>query len=294
MNDEPGKIVFRLLGPLSICLNGMQVTPSASKQRQIMALLALNAGHVVTVPTLVEELWAEAPPRSSATTLQTYIMQLRNRLSAAAAQDSDVRTMISTRHGGYMLEAQACQIDVPDFMGLARAGRAAAEAGDYLTASDLLGRALALWRGGALTDMRLGPMLELNAASLEEARLGVLERRIKADLALERHTDLLSELTLLTAKNPMNENLCALLMIALYRSGHVGRALKAFQSIRAVLKDELGVEPCPQLQRLQGRILSGDPALDAGEPAVPDRDRAAKNGRTYLMESASGRSISGR
>jgi DNA-binding SARP family transcriptional activator len=294
MNNEPGKIVFRLLGPLSIRLNGILVTPSATKQRQIMALLALNAGHVVTVPTLVEELWGDSPPRSSATTLQTYIMQLRNRLSAAAAQDSDVRTMISTRHGGYMLDVQACQADVPEFMGLARAGRAAAEAGDYLTASDLLGRALALWRGSALTDMRLGPVLELEAASLEEARLGVLERRIKVDLALERHTDLLGELTLLTAKNPMNENFCALLVIALYRSGHVGRALEAFQRMRAVLREELGVEPCPQLQRLQQRILSGDPALDTGEPAVPDRDRADQNGRGHVMMNASGRGIIGR
>src|ERR1039458_8491538 len=149
MNNEPGKkIVFRLLGPLSIYLSGTSVTPTATKQRQIMTLLALNAGHVVTVPTLVEELWGNAPPRSSATTLQTYIMQLRNRLSAAVKEDddNDVRTMISTRHGGCMLEAQACQADVPEFMRLARAGRAAVEAGDYPAASDLLGRALALWQ----------------------------------------------------------------------------------------------------------------------------------------------------
>ena len=83
MNNEPGKIGFRLLGPLSICLNGILVTPSATKQRQIMALLALNTSHVVTVPTLIEELWGDAPPRSSATTLQTYIMQLRNQIGRA-------------------------------------------------------------------------------------------------------------------------------------------------------------------------------------------------------------------
>jgi DNA-binding SARP family transcriptional activator len=293
MNNEPGKIVFRLLGPLSICLNGIPVTPSATKQRQIMALLALNAGHVVTVPTLVEELWGDSPPRSSATTLQTYIMQLRNRLSAAAARDSDVRTMISTRHGGYMLDVQACQADVPEFMGLARAGRAAAEADNHLSASEQLSRALALWRGSALADMRLGPVLELDAASLEEARLGVLERRIKVDLALGRHTDLLGELTLLTGKNPMNENFCALLMIAFYRSGHVGRALEAFQRMRAVLREELGVEPCPRLQRLQQRILSGDPALDTGEPAVAGRDRAGQNGRGHVTMNASSRGIIG-
>jgi DNA-binding SARP family transcriptional activator len=62
----------------------------------------------------------------------------------------------------------------------------------------------------------------------------------------------------------MNENLCAFLMTALYRTGHVGRSLEAFRRLRSVLYAELGVEPCPRLQRLQTAILSGDPALEAG------------------------------
>jgi DNA-binding SARP family transcriptional activator len=80
-------------------------------------------------------------------------------------------------------------------------------------------------------------------------------------------------------------------MMAMYRSGHVGRALEAFQRMRAVLREELGVEPCPQLQRLQQRILSGDPALDGGEPAVPDRGRAGQNGRAHVAMNASGYGI---
>jgi DNA-binding SARP family transcriptional activator len=154
---------------------------------------------------------------------------------------------------------------VDEFGHLSAAGRAAAERGDHLAASEQLGRALMLWRGPALVDVRLGRVLELEATSLEETRLGVLERRIEADLALGRHADLLGELTLLTARNPMNENFCALLMTALYRSGHVGRALEAYQRVRAVLRDELGVEPCPWLRRLQQAILSGDPALESGK-----------------------------
>jgi SARP family transcriptional regulator, regulator of embCAB operon len=288
MNDEPGTITFRLLGPLSMFLNGVDVTPGATKQRQIMALLALNAGHVVTVPTLTTELWGDSQPRSAATTLQTYILQLRNRMSAAAPQDARARTMISTRLGGYMLDAAACESDVPMFRGLAREGRAHAEAGDFLTASDLLSRALSLWRGSALADMRLGPILELDAAALEEARLGVLERRINVDLALGRHIDLLGELTVLSARNSMNENFCALLMIALYRSGHVGRALAAFQNLRRVLREELGVEPCPRLQRLQQRILSGDPGLESGEPATHGH---RPNGRGRVQPSSSGNGI---
>jgi DNA-binding SARP family transcriptional activator len=87
----------------------------------------------------------------------------------------------------------------------------------------------------------------------------VLERRIEADLALRRHADLLGELTMLVAKNPLNENFCALLMAAFYRSGRVGRALEAFRRIRTLLRDELGVEPGQRLQQLQQAILAGDP-----------------------------------
>ncbi len=119
-----------------------------------------------------------------------------------------------------------------------------------------------MWRGPALVDVRKGSVLEIEAVSLEESRLGALERRIESDLALGRHADLLGELTRVVARNPMNENLCAYLMIALYRAGRVGRSLEAFHRLRSVLNHELGVEPCPRLQNLQTAILSGAPALD--------------------------------
>jgi SARP family transcriptional regulator, regulator of embCAB operon len=266
MQTDPGPMSVQLLGPFTAWLGQRAVTPSAAKQSQILALLALNAGRVVTVATLAEELWGDAPPRSSATTLQTYVLHLRNRL--AAAGPGGTREYLGTRHSGYLLDAGCCQTDVEEFGRLARCGRQAAETGDQRAASDLLGRALALWRGPVLVDVPLGRVLELEAASLEATRLGVLERRIEADLALRRHADLVGELTLLVARNPMNENFCALLMTALYRSGHAGRALESYRRLRSVLRGELGLEPCPRLQQLQQAVLSGDLALDIAEAQV--------------------------
>lgn len=271
-----GQLTIGLLGPLSARLHGQDLAPNAAKQRQILALLALNAGQVVTITTLIEELWGDDPPRSYATTLQTYVLQLRNAVAAAAAGDPSARLLLGTRHCGYLLEDGACRTDVAEFARLARSGRTAAEAGDQRTAAELLDAALGLWRGPALVDVRTGRVLGLEVASLEETRLGALERRIEADLALGRHADMLGELTLTVARNPMNENLCAFLMIALYRSGHVGRSLKAFHRLRSVLQGELGVEPCPRLQRLHAAILAGDPALEsAGWTAWTTRPGAA-------------------
>lgn len=273
MNRDHGLLSVGLLGPLSLRLDQAPVTPSAPKQRQVLALLALNAGRVVTVPTLIEELWGDRPPRSYATTLQTYILQLRNALAEACSGDPEVRQILSTRHFGYVLEDDACRTDVDVFDAHVHAGRVAAEAGDQRLASEEFGRALRLWRGPALVDVRMGRVLEIEAASLEERRMGAFERRVQADLALGRHADLLGELTRAAARNAMNENVCAFLMIALYRSGHVGRSLQAFHRLRSVLNEELGVEPCPRLQRLQAAILSGDPTLEV-EPIPGSREMA--------------------
>jgi len=262
------QIHIQLLGPLSASLGTSTVTPNAAKQREVLALLALNAGRAVTVSTLIEELWGDHPPRSAATTLQTYIFHLRTSLALDMPRERVASEFLRTRHSGYQLE---CSTDVDEFRRLARAGREAAQAGDPQAVSELLGSALDLWRGPALADVRQGRILESEAASLEETRLGVLERRIQADLVLRRHADILGELTMLAARHPMNENFWGLLMIALYRAGHIARALDAYQRLRAVLGDELGIDPSPWMRRLHQAILSGDPVDDMDVFLTPER-----------------------
>ncbi len=265
---ESTQISIQLLGPLSASLEEHTITPNAAKQRQVLALLAVNAGQVVTVSTLIEELWGDRPPRSSATTLQTYIFHLRNSLAVDMSRERVANELLRTRHSGYELE---CRTDVQEFRLLARAGREAAEVGDPQAVSELLGRALDLWRGPALSDVRQGRILETEAASLEETRLGVLERRIQADLILHRQADILGELTLLVARHPLNENFWGLLITAMYRAGHAARALEAFQRLRTILDDELGIDPSLRLQRLYQAILSGDPAEDMDAFLTKDR-----------------------
>jgi DNA-binding SARP family transcriptional activator len=269
MSTEPGEMSIELLGPLSVRLNRVPVMPGAPKPRQILALLALNAGRVVTMSMLTEELWGDRPPPSAPTTVQTYILELRKRMATAMEGGRDPKRVLRTRHDGYLLDPRGSQIDVEEFSRLARIGRAAAEGRDHREAAELLGRALALWRGPALVDVRMGRVLELEAMALEEARIGVLGRRIDADLNLGRHADILGELSALAARHPMNEKFFAQLITALYRAGHIERALKEFQRLRTSLIDELGVEPSAQLQRLQRAVLARDPALDATGSATP-------------------------
>jgi DNA-binding SARP family transcriptional activator len=254
----------RILGPFEAVEGGVTVLPTAGKPRQILALLALEAGRMVTVPRLMEELWGFEPPPSAQATLQTYILQLRKRLAAALPAGGPVRPkdVLVTRPGGYLLNIGPDEVDVHAFERLAAAGRRAFELGDRESASRMLRSALTVWRGPVLVDLQTGMMLDIEVTRLEESRLGVVEKRIEVDLALGRHDALLSELAVLTARHPMHENLRGHYMVALYRSGQQWRALQAFGELREFLAKELGVDPSPRIRRLHHSILVSDARLD--------------------------------
>ena len=259
-----------VLGPLEASVNGRSFTPTAAKPRQILALLALQVGQVVTVPALIDELWATHPPRSALTTLQTYIMQLRRGIDAALAGTGTAKAMLVTRYGGYMLEIEPDDVDAYRYERMVAGGTKAMEEGDCERASRLLWAGLEMWHGQTLVDVQIGQRLGLEVTRLEESRMSVLELRIDADLRLGRHNALLGELSVLATRYPTHENLCALYMIALYRSGRQWRALEVFKHLRLTLAGQLGVEPSARLQHLHRAILLSDPALD--EPTHPGRN----------------------
>jgi SARP family transcriptional regulator, regulator of embCAB operon len=285
---------IKVLGPLEVTLGGVSVVPTATKPSQLLAMLALNAGHVVTVSALMDELWDSRPPRSGIPTLQTYILHLRRKLQGALAQSGEQssKDILITRRTGYLLDVQPQDVDAVKYHELSMAGRRAVNGGDYTTAARLLGSALDLWRGPALGDVPTGPQLEIEAMRLEENRLSDLELRIDADLRLGRHHQLLGELATLCARHPMLENFTAQFMLALYRSGRRCQALSAYQRLRDTVVEQLGLDPSPRLRQLHRAILAGDPVVDDlsfvssawapgspdGRRARPDRDVAVVNG----------------
>ncbi|WP_182665233.1 AfsR/SARP family transcriptional regulator [Streptomyces calidiresistens] len=247
----------------------MQVTPSAPKVRQVLALLALRANDTVPHHQLVEELWEERPPTSAATTLQTYIYQLR-KLPGLGHQSPvgpgrDVPALLTTP-GGYRLSLPSSCTDVKEFDELVIRARRAMEEGAITEGAEALHRALAVWRGPVLADLSMGPVVGIDILRLTEKRYEVLEERIDADLVLGRHHRLTSELSALAADHPTREGLHAKLMLALHRAGRRSEALEVFQRLRRVLADELGIEPGADIQRLHQQVLAGDRALDPPRP----------------------------
>ncbi|MEU9594976.1 AfsR/SARP family transcriptional regulator [Streptomyces sp. NPDC048219] len=262
-----------VLGTLAVREKGVSITPTAPKPRQVLALLALNAGQVVPVGVLAEELWGSAPPRSARPTLQTYILQLRELITAALqhgggpAEPRSAKDVLLTVPGGYLLKAGDGVSDVREFERLAGAGYRAMDADDPPRAARLLREALALWSGPALTDVHTGCHLATQAKRLEESRLCALDQRIEADLRLGRHRELLAELTVLVSRYPTHESLYGQYMLALYRSGRRGEALDAYQRLRATLVRTLGLEPSAALSKLQRSILMSGPDPVPARPA---------------------------
>ncbi|MFF3941631.1 AfsR/SARP family transcriptional regulator [Streptomyces phaeofaciens] len=256
-----------ILGALDARENGVSIAPTAPKPRQVLALLALYADQVVPVSGLIEELWGGNPPRSARTTLQTYVLQLRELITVALGKDTPAgdepprraKDVLVTSPGGYLLVTGGGSIDVREFERLAGAGYRAMDAGDFPGAARKLREALGLWTGAAFADVHTGVQLQMEAKRLDESRLCALDQRIEADLRLGRHRELLAELTVLTARYRTHENLHGQFMLALYRSGRRSEALDVYHRLRGTLVRDLGLEPSARLRRMQQSMLMAVP-----------------------------------
>ncbi|MER5914436.1 AfsR/SARP family transcriptional regulator [Streptomyces sp. NPDC001982] len=256
-----------VLGPFRATLAGVPVHLTAVKPRKVFALLALQADEVVSVASLVEEVWGESPPRSVQTTLQTYILQIRHVIGAALGEEEaelphGAKSVLVTEPGGYRLDTQGGLIDAFEYDALSSVGHRALQKGDWEEASSYLGRALALWHGRALADVQCGPLLEVEATRLDESRMSVLHGRIEADLRLGRHHELVGELSGLAARHPLHEGLHEQLMLALYRAGRRSDALEVYRHVRTALNQSLGLDPSPGIEHLHRAVLDSSPHLD--------------------------------
>ncbi|MFJ6216776.1 BTAD domain-containing putative transcriptional regulator [Streptomyces sp. NPDC092296] len=250
-------VEFRLLGPLEVWADGRQIRLGSTKERALLAILVCAAGSPVTVDTLLERIWdGKEPP--GVETLQSYVSRLRGRLRPAAGERARVDFAAHT----YRLQIDPTAVDLHRFRQLHRQGRATAAGGDPGRAVELLREAEALWRGEALSGFD-GTWAAGLRARLGEERRAAREQRVRLELDLGRHAELIGELGELAAERPVAEPVVMDLMLALYRSGRHPEALAVYRDARARLRDELGLDPRPELSRLHQRILHRDPALAA-------------------------------
>jgi predicted ATPase/DNA-binding SARP family transcriptional activator len=253
----------RVFGGLEGSVDGRPLPLGASKPRALFAMLALNAGSVVSVDRLIDGLWGDVPPVSAPKLVQVYVSRLRHALA-----DAGYGAAIVTRGRGYELRVDPDAVDAACF--------------EHLVAQGSPREALALWRGPPLDDLADEPFAGAEIRRLEELRLAAHELAIERDIEAGRHREVLSELDVLVAAEPLRERLHAQRMLALYRCGRQAEALDAYRQARSALVEAIGVEPGPELRRLQEAILVQDPALEApASAAIPTPAVDPQDGRGH-------------
>ncbi|MFF9480182.1 BTAD domain-containing putative transcriptional regulator [Streptomyces sp. NPDC014733] len=261
-----------LLGPLELWHDGRQRPIGSPKARHVLASLLYAQGEPVGVETLLDRVWGEEDETldSPVATLQSYLSRLRTNLTRTVGDRARI-DLVSPRR--YRLSvADPDDVDLYRLRRIRAEARAAQAHGDRETAAAHLRRAQALWRGEPLAEFP-GAWAAAVGARLTEDRRSLQEERIRLELELGRHTDLIGELRELVAENPLAQRAVAALMLALYRSGRDGEALELYAATRRHLHDQLGIDPGADLRTLQRRILAQDATLDAPPPPPPPTAR---------------------
>jgi YVTN family beta-propeller protein len=264
----------RTLGRFRVLRDGQELSLGGRQQRAVLAVLAVHSGAAVSVGRIADGLWGEQVPAGHQQTIQTYVSHLRHALGPD-------RGLLSTTSNGYCLQVAAEDVDSERFTRLVHEGLDALRSDEYERACDVLGDALDLWDGDVLADLQDYPFVDVFAHHLNELHLTAREARTDALLHLGEHADVAAELEPLLAAHPLRERFHAQHMLALYRGGRQADALAAFQRLRRLLDDELGVEPGPEVCDLHQAILRHDPQLQLPTYAV---NTASPNGAAPALD----------
>ena len=270
---------LRILGSLMVQKGDQPIRVSGMRERAVLARLALDANRVVSVNRLIATVWDGTPPPSARSQIAICVSRLRaalgERIGTGMADDQSIVTMSP----GYLLRVAPEQIDLHRFNELIAQARAST---DRETATQLMVRALALWRGTPFEGMY---GLRAEAAALEEARLEATHAYVDLELELGNHDRVIVDLIPLVAEYPLRERSRAQLMLAQYRAGRRAESLRTYQEARRHLVEQVGLEPGPELKHLHDQILRDAPTL---MPARPRRWACEQPGALLVREHAAG------
>ncbi|MFG1976858.1 BTAD domain-containing putative transcriptional regulator [Nonomuraea fuscirosea] len=241
---------FGILGPLMVTIGGRPVHMGGPRAQATLAALLLAEGRIVAMERLIDQVWGDDPPSSARNQVMIAVCALRKALRTGGG-DPD---LIETVPSGYRIRA----VDLDAHQ--AEANLDQARQAPPARRAALLRETLGLWRGQVLAGISSQPLRAV-AGRWEELRLSVLEDWAEAELALGRHRELVGVLGVAVAEHPLREQIRAQLMLAFHRSGRQADALRVYRRGRAVLVEELGLEPGHVLRTMHTAILRDEPAL---------------------------------
>jgi DNA-binding SARP family transcriptional activator/tetratricopeptide (TPR) repeat protein len=279
-------VTLCVLGAMEAHVGERRVELGGHRQRSVLALLAVARGAVVPVDRIVDDLWHGQPPPRATGALQAYVSHLRRALEPDRPARGAAQVLVSVAPG-YALRLEDSQVDAWEFERLVKEATGAAGT-DPRATSDMLGRALAAWRGPAYAEFSDTEWAAPEGARLEQLRVVALEHRAQAEIRLGRAAALIPDLEIHTSAHPLREEAWRLLALAHYQAGRQADALAVLRRVRGTLAEELGIDPGPALRRLEADVLAQSPSLIPvldvagaelpGAPPTAARETAARPG----------------
>ncbi|KUN27552.1 transcriptional regulator [Streptomyces antibioticus] len=249
---------IQLLGCVEARVRTGERVPLAHGTKLLLAALAWTPGTFVADEVLAERVWSERLPQHPREAL--YIQATRLRKALGGVGRTDEAFELTRRRGGYVLAVDEQSVDTVRFRTLVRQARLSTRDGDTERALGLFVRALDLWSGEPLSDVRT-PWAETARVALRREHREALVGSAELGLRSGRVEECLRRLSRLADMHPFDEKVTGLLMLALHQAGRQADALDCFDLLRLRMADLLGCEPGPELRSLRERILARDPDL---------------------------------
>src|SRR5262245_18302152 len=233
---------IRVLGPVEVERDGVAVNVGGPQQRRLLAVLVVRRGHAVATERLIDALWSDGEaPDGAARSIRTYMSRLRVALPEAS---------ITSRPAGYSLEIDGISLDVAEFDALL--GQAEGAVPDR--AVELYDDALALWRGDPFGEFTGEWWAVSESSRLEELRFSARMAPAAAGVAMGHHDRVIPDLQRLVTEHPLDERAATLCMQALHVTGLQAESLRIGHELRVRLRREAGLDPSPELARLEAAI----------------------------------------
>lgn len=269
-----GGIHFRALGPLEVDRDGQPVALGGPKQRAVLAILLLDPGRVVSTDRIADSIWGNTGEDMSSA-VQVYVAKLRKELDPE--RTALPAGVIETVRPGYRVTLTPDSLDVLDFDELTRLGRRHLQAGRPGPALEAFQSALDLCRGSMVEDLSEFAFVAEAATHFERTRQAARVDVLDCLVALNRHAETIDRAEHLIALEPYDERLTAILMRSLYLAGRQADALAVYRRLEGTLRDDMGLQPGPELQRLELMILEQAPEL-VPAPAIATAHTTIRHG----------------
>ena len=263
---------IQLCGRLSVEIDGVQLAERLRGKQVplLLAYLVLNRERHVGRDELIGALWPSQPPVSQDAALRTLLSRLRSSLGSDTLTGRDELILALPEPVWIDVEAAASEMArALDWLerGDARRAWALAQVPLNIASRGLLPGAQAFW-------------LEPARRELEEIHLLALEVIGRAGLMMggtQLQSSERAARTLIESE-PYRESGYVILMEALAARGNVAEAVRVFETLRTLLRDELGTSPSPEAIAAHDRLLRPEAIGEPGEPAGPAEPNAARGG----------------